>query len=489
LSFLPPFVLTVVDYWEVILLALYPVLATCVTVHSILYKRETRAAISWTGLAWLAPIVGSLLYWFLGVNRIHRKATRLGVQDALGEKPTFVVEQSDRQRVTTANERYPNLAGLASVGLRLTGKNAVPGNEIVPLKDGDETYPAMVDAIDNAQQSVALLSYIFDNDRAGEVIVEALLRARDRGVDVRVLVDDVGSRYSKVNIVKRLKGLGIDSASFLPTKFGQLPLFTNLRNHRKILVVDGKTGFTGGTNIREAHWLGLEPGYPTQCLHFRIRGPVVAHLQEMFIIDWAFATGEQLSGEKWFPIIDRKGDIWARGLAHGPDEDFETLSKIIFAAVASAQKRVRIVTPYFIPDTRLIESLSVASLKGVDVQVYLPSNNNVPIVNWAAAAQLELFLQYGCSVFQTRPPFDHTKLLIIDDTWALIGSTNWDPRSLRLNFEFNVECFDEDFVQALHGIVDHKATGCKQITLENIRSLSFPTRVRNGLARLLSPYL
>jgi cardiolipin synthase len=268
-----------------------------------------------------------------------------------------------------------------------------------------------------------------------------------------------------------------------------LPLFTNLRNHRKILVVDGKTGFTGGTNIREAHWLGLEPGYPTQCLHFRIRGPVVAHLQEMFIIDWAFATGEQLSGEKWFPIIDRKGDIWARGLAHGPDEDFETLSKIIFAAVASAQKRVRIVTPYFIPDTRLIESLSVASLKGVDVQVYLPSNNNVPIVNWAAAAQLELFLQYGCSVFQTRPPFDHTKLLIIDDTWALIGSTNWDPRSLRLNFEFNVECFDEDFVQALHGIVDHKATGCKQITLENIRSLSFPTRVRNGLARLLSPYL
>ena len=477
------------EYWELILLAVHVVMATGVTIHSILYKRETRAAIGWTGLAWLAPIVGSLLYFFLGVNRIQRKATRLGVQDALGKKPEFLVNPSDRKRVTSANEHYPNLAGLALVGQRLTGKNALPGNEIVPLEDGDETYPAMVEAIDNAQQSVALLSYIFDNDRAGNVIVDALVRARDRGVAVRVLVDDVGSKYSKVNIVKRLKKLGVDAASFLPTKFGRLPQFANLRNHRKILVVDGKTGFTGGTNIREAHWLGLDPGYPTKCLHFRLRGPVVAHLQEMFVIDWAFATGEQLSGDTWFPKIDRCGEIWARGIAHGPDEDFETLSKIIFAALASARERVRIVTPYFIPDSRLIESLSVASLKGVDVEVYLPSNNNVPIVNWAAAAQLDLFLQHGCSVYQTRPPFDHTKLLLIDDAWALIGSTNWDPRSLRLNFEFNVECFDKDFVQSLHHLVDHKAVDCQMITLEQVNSLPFLTKIRNGLARLLSPYL
>jgi cardiolipin synthase len=164
-------------------------------------------------------------------------------------------------------------------------------------------------------------------------------------------------------MVKKLNGLGIQAASFMPTKFGRLPIFANLRNHRKILVVDGEIGFTGGTNIREAHWLGLKPDYPTQCLHFCLRGPIVSHLQEAFVVDWSFATSEQLSGENWFPVLNRCGNVWARGVAHGPDEDFETLSKIIFAALASAQKRIRIVTPYFIPDSRLMESLAVASLK------------------------------------------------------------------------------------------------------------------------------
>lgn len=479
----------IVEKWEWIVFFVHVSLAVLVTIHSVLNKRDTRAAIGWTGLAWLAPIFGSVLYLCLGINRIHRKAVRLGLQEALNENPVFLVDQSDLERVRTAQEQYPTLAGLSSVGRKLSQKEAVPGNQITSLIDGDQTFPSMVETINNAENSVALLSYIFDNDRAGEEIVQALVAAKKRGVEIRVLVDDVGSKYSKVNIVKRLKDLGINAASFLPTKLGRLPMFTNLRNHRKILVVDGKIGYTGGTNIREAHWMSLAPDHPTQCLHFRLSGPIVAHLQETFVIDWAFATGEQLSGTTWFPELRRSGDVWARGVAHGPDEDFERLAKIIFAALASAQKRIRIVTPYFIPDSRLMESLAVAALKGVDVQVYLPSNNNVPIVNWAAAAQMGIFVQYGCRVFKTRPPFDHTKLLLIDDIWALIGSTNWDPRSLRLNFEFNVECYDEQFVSGLHEIVDDKARDAEEITLMKIQSRNFPTRLRDGLARLASPYL
>ena len=347
----------------------------------------------------------------------------------------------------------------------------------------------MIEAIDNATRSIGLLSYIFDSDRAGDRFFDALVRAKDRGVQVRVLVDDIGTRYSKENMVTRLKQAGVNAASFLPANAWRMRRFSNLRNHRKILVVDGEIGFTGGTNIREAHVLKLDPKGPTRCLHFQFEGPVVAHLKEVFVTDWAFATGENLHGQLWFPELDRLGSVWSRGLSHGPDEDFETLSKLIFAALSAARDRVRIVSPYFLPDSRLMEALAVASLRGVKVEIYLPSNNNVKVVEWAAMAQIGLIMEFGCRVFVTESPFDHTKLTLVDDIWALVGSTNWDPRSLRLNFEFNVECYSEHLSEQLHEIVDRKALGAREITQDDLEARSFPIKLRDGLSRLLSPYL
>ena len=187
--------------------------------------------------------------------------------------------------------------------------------------------------------------------------------------------------------------------------------------------------------------------------------------------------------------LRRAGEIWSRGITHGPDEDFEALSKVMFAALSVSRSRVRIVSPYFLPDSRLVEALSVAGLRGVRIEIYLPSNNNIPVVDWAAMAQLPLILENGCRVFVTQPPFDHTKLMIVDDIWTLIGSTNWDPRSLRLNFEFNVECYNQDLACKLNDIVNKKAADVHEITLDEINNHNFPVRMRNGLARLLSPYL
>ena len=481
--------MSIVSLWPWILTALDLGLASWVTVHAVMRKRDTRAAIAWTGLAWLAPFVGSFAYCVLGINRIERRATKLGLSEALQTRVGFSPSDQDLQEAASSVKAFPNLAGLAELGAALSGKALTPGNSVECLSDGDQTYPAMIEAIDGAKHSVGLLSYIFDSDRAGDAILEALLRARSRGVEVRVLVDHVGARYSNGSMVKRLKQAGIEAASFLPTRLFRLPVFANLRNHRKIMVVDGAVGFTGGTNIREAHWLALDPPKPTQCLHFRLQGPVVAHLQEVFVTDWAFTTGERLSGEAWFPEPERSGSVWARGITHGPDEDFETLAKVIFAGLAVARDRVRIVTPYFLPDQRLNEALAVAALRGVDVEIYVPSDNNMPIINWASAAQLGLIVQHGCRVFVTKPPFDHTKLMLVDTAWALIGSTNWDPRSLRLNFEFNVECYDSALASALHKIVDRKAEGAREITLEILKARRFSTRLRDGMARLLSPYL
>jgi len=475
--------------WTLLLTLAHVILASAVTVHAVLKKRDSRAAIGWTSLAWLAPFIGCLAYFVLGINRINRAGTRLGLSDAMRGNPEFQPSEDELSLARDALERFPNFAGLARAGEALSTKPLLPGNNVQCLLDGDGAYPAMIEAIDSAEHSVGLLSYIFDSDRAGEQFFDALVRAKDRGVEVRVLIDDVGTRYSKENMVARLSEAGVNAASFLPTSVWRMRRFSNLRNHRKILVVDGRIGFTGGTNIREAHCLKLDPKGPTQCLHFRFEGPVVAHLKEVFVTDWAFTTGEGLRGPAWFPQLVRAGSVWARGVSHGPDEDFETLSKLIFAALSAARDRVRIVSPYFLPDSRLMEALAVAALRGVTVEIYLPSDNNVKIVEWAAAAQIGLIMEHGCRVFITKPPFDHTKLTLVDDIWALVGSTNWDPRSLRLNFEFNVECYHPHLSEQLHAIVDTKAEGCREITLDDLESRSFPIKLRDGLARLMSPYL
>lgn len=481
--------MSLVYVWAFIVTTVQIVMATSVTIHAVLRKRDTRAAIAWTGLAWLAPIFGSLIYVVLGINRINRKATRMGLSDSMQEIPAVVPSESERALKEESFHQFPNIAGLARAGEALSAKPLLPGNEVTCLLDGDEAFPAMIAAIDGAQHTIGLLSYIFDSDRAGDQFLDALSRAKDRGVEVRVLIDGVGARYSKESMVARLTDAGVSAAAFLPTGSFALRRFSNLRNHRKILVVDGRVGFTGGTNIREAHCLELDPKGPTQCLHFRFEGPVVSHLKKVFVTDWAFTTDETLRGPGWFPELERHGTVWARGISHGPDEDFETLSKLIFAALSAARDRVRIVSPYFLPDSRLIEALSVAALRGVKVEIYLPSDNNVKLVEWAAAAQMGMVLEHGCQVFRTKAPFDHTKLMLVDNVWALVGSTNWDPRSLRLNFEFNVECYSHELSARLHGILDRKAEGARPITLEDIENRLFAFKLRDGLARLLSPYL
>ena len=464
-------------------------LAGAVTIHAVLWKRDARAVIAWVGLAWLAPIFGSCAYICLGINRIQRKAESLKIRAAWDAARHPELSAEDLQQAESLAHQYRNLVGLAKVGQRLTDLPLTPGNHVEPLVDGDQAYPAMIAAIDQAERTVSLLSYIFDNDAAGERFLTALAAAQRRGIEVRVLIDDVGSKYSRPSMVSRLDDAGVNVAAFLPTHLPRLPTTANMRNHRKILVVDGRMGFTGGTNIRAGHCLRDEPAEPVQCLHFQLLGPVVTQLQRVFAIDWAFTTGEELYGETWFPRVPHAGSIWARGIEHGPDENFEKLVDVLAAALASARRRVRIFTPYFLPRPSLIAALNVAALRGVEVEIYLPASNNIALVQWAATAQLWQVLEKGCRVFYTSPPFDHTKLMIVDDVWTLVGSTNWDPRSLRLYFEFNVECYSAEFATRLHAIVEDRVREAREVTLEEVNRRGLPTRLRDGFARLATPYL
>ncbi len=337
--------------------------------------------------------------------------------------------------------------------------------------------------------TVALSTYIFAHDGAGRRFLNALRRAVDRQVEVRVLIDDVGPRYSWRPMPRVLRQAGIPCAQFLPTLIPWRVQYSNLRNHRKILVVDGRIGFTGGINIHEQNCLDRNPRHPVQDLHFRVTGPVVAQFQEAFADDWAFCTGELLQGESWFSAAEPDGPFLARGIPDGPDDDFETLRLTLLGAIACARSSILVVTPFFLPDASLIAALNVAALRGVQIDIVLPAENELKLVQWASMALLWQILERGCRVWFSPPPFDHTKLLLVDGLWALLGSANWDPRSLRLNFEFNVECYDRQLATLLTDLARSKIEQSRLLSTTEMDGRSLPIRLRDGVARLFSPYL
>jgi cardiolipin synthase len=278
------------------------VFAVVASAHAILHKREVRAAIGWVGLIWLVPFGGALLYLLLGVNRIRRKGARIKNEITLLSEsraaalPPAVVHL-DLPDVTRSIE------GLVRAVGEVTRMPLLPGNRIDPLLCGDEAYPAMLDAIDRASSTVMMQTYIFDVDRAGTEFIDALDRAHRRGVAVRVLVDGVGAAYSKPRAPHVLRKRGIPVQEFLGQFVPWRMPYMNLRNHRKILVVDGRVGFTGGLNIREGSIIAVPSAHPVQDLHFRLEGPVVRHLAEAFAKDWVFSCGEELFSPGWFPSL------------------------------------------------------------------------------------------------------------------------------------------------------------------------------------------
>jgi cardiolipin synthase len=464
--------------------ALHVVAASAVTIDAVLRKRHVSAVFGWVGLAWLAPVVGSLLYVCFGINRIRRNASELRLQAAWDAAGTLI---GDGAPVATIQR--PSFAGLAQVGETVTGGPLLAGNAIEPLVDGDQAFPAMLAAIDSAERTVTLLSYIFDNDAVGLRFLAALRDALARGVQVRVLIDDVGTRYTRPSMAKLLREAGIPVATFLPTRLSPRFRYANLRNHRKILVVDGRHGYTGGMNLRAGHWLGQQPASPMHCLHFRVAGPVVADLQRTFAVDWAFTTGEHLRGDDWFPPLQPAGAVAARGVPDGPDADLDHILNMLLAAIAVANERIRIVTPYFLPDDAVLRSLQVAAMRGVAVDVVVPAKSNVFAMDWAMTPQFVWLLKSGCRLHLGGPVFDHTKLLTVDGYWSLIGSTNWDARSLRLNFEYNLECYDAALANRLDALIDAKIAASRRLEPADLDGLTMPVRLRNGLARMMQPYL
>ena len=448
--------------------------------HAIIYKRESRSASLWVILIWVMPALGPILYLLMGVNRVQRRAARL--------RSSMVRHRADPLAVAD-EPSGTHLAPLARMLNNVMDRPLVAGNSIEALVDGVQAYPAMLEAIESARGSIMLASYIFNGDGIGAQFVDALARAAQRGVEVRVLIDDVDVRFTRRSAAKPLARAGVRVGIFNPPIVPARMNAIHLRNHRKILVVDGALGFTGGMNIDRRYWNSQAPAEAYRDLHFRMRGPVVAQLGEVFADDWQFATGEALRGAPWFVPLEAAGDVLARCIDDGPDDSAEPLRWSIVGGLNQAQRSVRVLTPYFVPDGALITAVDVAAMRGVEVDIVLPARSDLPHVHWAAWGQLWQVLERGCRIWSSAGPFDHSKLMVVDGAWTLLGSANWDARSLRLNFELNVECYSVDFGARMDGLVQARINAAQRVTMDQVNARSLPVKLRDGVARLFAPFL
>ncbi|WP_267427067.1 phospholipase D-like domain-containing protein [Methylobacterium sp. GC_Met_2] len=453
------------------------ILAIGVTLHALLRKRRVSVAVGWIGLAWLSPIFGTALYLTFGINRVSRRARRLRT------KPSDALHLPDTDDAVVPEALWP----LDRAIRRITGLPAFAGNTVQMFRNGDAGYPAMLAAIREAKASIGLSSYIFRDDPTGREFCEALAEAKARGVEVRVIIDGIGGGYFRAPVYHRLTAAGVPAALFMHSALPWRMPFLNLRSHKKLLIVDGRVAFTGGLNIWHANRVALKPEHPIRDTHYRLTGPVVEQLAAAFAVDWTFAAGENLDGAPWFVDLQPTGTSVARAVTSGPDADVEKIEQVILQALACARRTVRFVTPYFLPDELVTGALAQAATRGITVDVIIPRVSDHHFIDWATRAHLDPLLRAGVRVWLDEPPFDHSKVMVVDDIWCFVGSANWDMRSFRLNFELNVEIVDADLAAQLDQFMRGKMEA--RLSREDLAARALPIRLRDAGVRLLLPYL
>lgn len=462
-------------------------LALIALVHALLRARQPQAALGWVAAILALPLLGSLAYFVFGINRVDSRAAKL-LSDTAARRLQLLRENGALHGGLVPPTRFsPATCEIMRVGEGKPSSFQRFGcNHFTPLFNGDEAYPRMLAAIASARHEVFLCTYIFQGRVYGKAFAGALLAAHRRGVDVRVLVDGMGTLMGLNKPWKRLGRAGVPVQRFIPPHLLPPQMSINLRNHRKVLVCDG-TGFTGGMNIDDAHVMSARSGPHVQDVHFLCEGPIVGELREAFLMDWAFVTGRDDTGRMYLPC--GAGIMDGRVVMDGPGTPNDPVQDLLCGVVSCARRRVTVFTPYFLPPRELTSALVSAASRGVDVRVILPAVLDHAYVRWASDHTIPPLLENGVRIFRQPGPFAHTKLLLVDDMYVCLGSTNLDPRSLSLNFELNVEVFSPELNARMAAFADTVLATSEEVTLESLLARPLTIRLRNAAAWIFSPYL
>jgi len=471
------------------LLTLNILLALTTAGHALLHKRTPSSALGWIAVCLFFPFAGAFFYFLFGINRVETRAKKLeDKRSAVSiEGEGYREATSDVSIMASQLDLPRSYAQIARISDKVTRLPLVDGNRVDLLPGGETAYPEMIESIEQAESYVFMTTYIFETNKTGRQFIDALGRAAKRGLDVRVLIDGVGEYYYFPRASTLLKKQGVAVARFIPPRILPPNIHINLRNHRKILIADGQTAFTGGMNIGDRHLTDRITNRARVIdMHFRLKGPVVMQIEQSFMEDWTFCTGEMATPRPNNPAPC--GPAICRAITDGPNEEINKLATIILGAISSSREQVLIMTPYFLPSLEMISALQSAALRGIDVKIVLPAKNNLPFIHWATNNMLWELLYWGVRVYYQPPPFVHTKLFVIDQQYAQIGSANFDPRSFRLNFELSVEIYDQYVAQTIAEHIEHRISHSQPIQRSDIEQRPLIIKFRDALMWLFSPY-
>ena len=474
-----------------IFLILYALVVVATVVLIIHELRDPVKALSWIMVITLVPVAGLIFYVVFGRN--YRKGKIFDRKDMENLKALEKVcrDQLRDLGAPDAELMKPVEANKNIITLLLNNNNALltTRNKVKILNDGKTKFDEMFEAITAARSSIHIEYYIFENDGIGNRMLDLLEEKVNEGVEVRLIYDDVGSWGFKRRHARRLRRRGIQVGCFLPVAFPWLTSKINNRNHRKIVVVDGKVGFTGGINVADRYINGTDFG-PWRDTHLKIEGDAVNMLQSVFVTDWYFVSGhELLADEKYFSKSRIRTCSPMQIASSGPDSDWASIMQAFFAAINKASKSIYISTPYFLPNQAILTALKVAALSGIDVRIVLPNRSDSKIVAWASRSYIGELLDAGIKVYFFCGGFNHSKVLIVDDTFCSVGSANMDMRSFEDNFEVSAIIYDPNIARKLTDAFMRDIDNSVQVTAESWQNRSNLIAVCESLARLLSPLL
>lgn len=458
----------------------------------ILERRDPSKTLAWLLILIFLPVAGFLLYLIFG--RQFRKRRMTAKKKILNN---YIYPLDDSFHHNLAEPPLPHIEPVMEKSrlIELIYNNAdfppTLNNEIQVLSNGTEIFPAFINAIKEAKEHIHLETYILRNDEIGKTICELLCQKVQEGVKVRLLYDGLGSRHLKQDFVQKLRTVGIEIEPFFPVKLPFLHRKINYRNHRKILVVDGKIGFVGGANIGD-EYLGKNPkiGY-WRDTHLQLQGNAVYFLQRIFLQDWYFTTRKSMECKfsSLFPQKNTQGNHIVQITASGPDTQWEAIMQVYYYTIATAEESVSIVSPYFIPNESILTALKTAALSGVDVKLLLPAKPDYKVVFWAAMSYLEELLEAGVEIYLYQKGFIHSKVLTVDGIVSSIGSANMDQRSFSLNFEVNAFIYDPETASRLERDFQEDLKFAEKIDLEKFKKRPLSRHFIESVARLFSPLL
>lgn len=449
----------------------------------LLEKRPAVSTVAWILSLFALPYVGFVIFFFFGPRRLERRRLRHTRARGHVRKITQAAAQSVRGS-TLADSRAQAIAKLASVAGETV---ALPCATIRIHHDAASTYDAIARAVREAKHHVHVSYYIFEDGDAAAPLLELLAARAREGVEVRLLVDAVGSSGLGRKSVRRLRDAGVRFSWFRSVSFARLRKRIDFRNHRKIVVCDGVVGFTGGINVCD-DYLDRDALPAWRDTHLELRGDAVRGLQLTFLDDWYFATGYVPKDKAYFPPPDGLGDHVVHVLASGPDHAWESIALAYFTAMTHAEERVWVTTPYFVPDEAMLAALKTAAMRGVDVRVLLPRRSDSRIVTAAARSYYDEILAAGVRVFEYLPTMIHAKTLVVDDVLGVVGTANLDNRSFRLNFETSVLLYGEAQAAELARAFERDLAGAKEVKLAERRP-TLAERFGEAGARVFSPLL